>query len=209
MSAFKKLTKSDVIVIPYVAKKEWNFPSSSANSSYYIFTGKNLTGSFNPNNEPTTSLGEYQRLVFNSINQLFYQQYTNTLNTHSLASSLYYESASIFKPTGSYFIYNENPKFNKYFPTGTNETIKVLSFSPSIYGQKISPFTFKISSSIYILKDDGLGNIYIAGNHAGNIFYSHGLVVVTNQDYQSLFDDNPTFGSTGDFNFDFNDDYFV
>lgn len=209
MSAFKKLTSSDVVSVPYLAKKDWSFPSSSINASYYIYTGQNFATSFNPNTDATTSLGEYKRSIYQSINHLFYQKYvTTSLSTHSIASSLYYESASGFRPTGSYFVYNENPGLIRNFPTGVNHTIQVLSISKDIYGAQISPNTFEITSSIYRLKDDGRGNIYIAGQHVGNIFYSQGLIVVTNQQFQDIFDPNPTL-TLGDFSLDYNNDFFV
>lgn len=209
MSAFKKLTTSDVVLVPYLAKKDWSFPSSSIATSYQIYTGQNFATSFNPNTDTTTSLGEYKRLIYQGINHMFYQQYTiTTLSTQSLASSLYYESASGFRPTGSYFIYNENPGLIRNFPTGTNNTIQVLSISKDVYGSQISPNTFEITSSLYRLKDDGRGNIYIAGIHVGNIFYSHGLVIVTNQQFQDIFDPNAPI-QLGDFSLDYNDDFFV
>ncbi len=191
MSAFKKLNKSDVTWVSYNANKQWNFSYSSTptNDSYLtIFTGTNVTGSFSSVTDPTTSNGEYQRLIYDGINHMFYQNYSGSvLNTGSLMMSVdNYYSASQQRPTGSYFNYNENPLFISNFPTGSGEGIKVLAINQSIYGNKILPNYFQLSSSVYNIKDDGNGNLYdYSGSitFVGNIFYAHGLAVITNQDY--------------------------
>jgi len=74
MGSFKKLKSSDVITVPVVANKSWNFnycpvPSNDPYVTYY--NGTNLTDLFNPNGEPITN-GQYDRLTYRQINQLFY-----------------------------------------------------------------------------------------------------------------------------------------
>ncbi len=213
MSSFKKLSKSDVIVVPYVANKEWSFPSASVTqeNGLVVYEGIKLTSSFDLATEPTTSFGEYQRLVFDSVNQLFYQSYYGeTISTQSLVTSLNYISASGIRPTSSYFIYNENPDFISNLPTGSGDTIQVLSINQTIFGSKIMPNTFHIVASnpsfSYDIRDDGKGNIYMQDVHVGNIFYAHGLVVVTNPLYQEVFNNNgPTL--EGEYNDDYWDDF--
>jgi hypothetical protein len=211
MASFKKLSKSDVTVVPYNANKQWTIYSSSYSTYSNIYQGKNATGSFASSSDPITN-GQYDRLVYSQINQLFYQFYTSSLNTSSLANSIYYESASQQRPTSSYFIYNDNARLVKTFPTGANETIQVISINQDIYGNKILPTTFAMSSSNYFIVDDGYGNIinltglvdryinisyfnyenYFAenaidpNNYIGNIFYAHGLAVITNQSASSV-----------------------
>jgi hypothetical protein len=199
MSSFKKLSKSDVTVVPYYANKQWNLPYCPyPTSSEYItiYKGTNLTGSFVPKypsgsalEDPVTE-NQYERLVYSQINHLFYQDYTASLNTSSLANSIYYESASAQRPTSSYFIYNDNKNLITNFPTGINEGIRVLAINQNTYGSKLLPYTFQISSPLYNIKDDGFGNLYDYTNstaHIGNIFYAHGLAIITNQDYQLMF----------------------
>jgi len=188
MSAFKKLNKSDVTVVPYAANKHWNFTRSTSPTFSTIYTGKNVTGSFSPVDDPISN-NQYQRLIYNGINQLFYQTYTSSLNTSSLASSIYYESASQQRPTSSYFIYNDNKNLIKNFPTGANQTISILGINRDVYGNKIMPNTFTVASASLTLNvyDDGYGNLYDSTTHIGNIFYAQGLVVITNQSYQQLF----------------------
>lgn len=189
MLAFKKIYNQDVTYVPYTANKQWDFSFNSfPTSSEYItiYVGINATGSFSSGSDPVYA-GQYERMVYNQINQLFYQTYTASLNTSSLASSIYYISASEQRSTASYFIYNSNDNFVKYFPTGANEEIRVISVKQDVYGNKILPNSFVLSSSVYYITDDGNGNLYDNTTHVGNIFYAHGLGIITNQDYQNIF----------------------
>jgi hypothetical protein len=138
--------------------------------------------------DPLTE-GQYEGLVYNSINHLFYHSFSGSLlDTSSLAMSPLYVSASQQYATSSYFIYDENPKFRNYFPTGANEGIRVLTINQSVYGNKVLPYNFILSSSVYYLTDDGNGNIYDYNTtFVGNIFYPQGLAIITNQDYQNMF----------------------
>ncbi len=95
--------------------------------------------------------------------------------------------------------------------------IRVISIPKDKYGEGINPTTFAISGSDYFIADDGQGNLfdfikviakygdvfysaapaYYAGKAdglvipVGNIFYNHGLAVITNQDYLCFIEGNP------------------
>jgi hypothetical protein len=231
MSSFKKLNKADVTTVPYAANKQWNLTyDSGSNDSYAVYSVGtnepfNITGSKTTNNQ-------YQSLIYAEINHLFYQAYTSNLDTGSIMFNLNtYQSASQYRPTSSYFNYNINPLLVKQFPTGSGEQIGVLSINQSIYGSKILPHTFYVSSSNTFIVDDGNGNLYdIQGYQStylvngginssyfldptlnidpilvGNIFYAHGLIVITNQTpvYQALFNlpSCTTYDLTADFSF--------
>jgi hypothetical protein len=192
MSSFKKLSKSDVSVVPYYANKQWtlNYGCYPTSSEYLtIYKGTNVVGTFYSGSDPKNE-GQFERLIYSQINHIFYQEYTSSLNTSSLMNSIYYESASQQRPTASYFIYNDKDNLIKYFPTGVNESIRVLTINQSIYGNKILPNTFQVSSSKYNVRDDGFGNLFnYSGSivHVGNIFYAQGIAVITNQEYQRMF----------------------
>jgi hypothetical protein len=192
MSSFKKLSKSDVSVVPYHANKQWTITTNCypTSSDYFtIYKGTNIVGTFYSGSDAKNE-GQFERLIYSQINHMFYQEYTGSLNTSSLASSIYYESASQQRPTASYFIYNDKDNLIKYFPTGVNEGIRVIAVNQSIYSSKVLPYTFQVSSSKYNIKDDGLGNLFdYSGSitHVGNIFYAHGLAIITNQEYQRAF----------------------
>lgn len=83
--------------------------------------------------------------------------------------------------------------FNRTKDSNSNQ-ITVFSISNLYYGDKITPGTFKLSSSLsgtngalsVLLRDDGNGNLYRANcvtsasawNSVGNIFYEQGIVFV-------------------------------
>ncbi len=71
-------------------------------------------------------------------------------------------------------------------------SIKVVAINQDIYGNKVLPNSFVLTSSAYSITDDGFGNLYNYGTtHIGNIFYAHGLAIITNQASQSIFPDPP------------------
>lgn len=215
MSSFKKLSKADVSVVPYYANKQWTIASSSISNYATLFEGSNVAGLFVPSTDPVSN-GQYQRLIYAQINQLFYQTYTASLDTSSLANSVYYESASQQRPTSSYFIYNDKKELVKNFPTGSGDQIKVLAINQNVYGNKVLPRYFQISSSTNFIIDDGYGNLtditsvassYINNGYfdadayfdtsipggavyIGNIFYAQGIAIITDQSYQSVFNNS-------------------
>lgn len=214
MASFKKLSTQDIFVVPYTANKNWDidFNCVPQDGAYFtIYKGKNLVGNIDLVNGPITE-GQYESLVYRNINHLYYQYASSSiLNSHSLQDSLYYASAPTESGTiltGSYFNFNENPQFVNEFPTGSNDFIRVMKFNQNIYGEQIKPNCFVLTASgSYQLVDDGFGNIYdiaftgyyVDPNYyappgyiaelenkvfVGNIFYSQGIVVITNPNYK-------------------------
>ena len=223
MSSFKKLSKSDVTVVSNHANKQWILPYCPyPTSSEYItiYKGTNFSSSFSLDDDLVTE-GQYERLIYSQINQLFYQSYTEPLDTSSLMFTLNnYESASQQRPTSSYFIYNNSDNLIQTFPTGFDNSgsIRVIAVNQDIYGNKVLPNHFILSSSAYYVVDDGFGNLYnlsassagayisggyfnpdeyfvsldinatdVVKTHVGNIYYAHGLGIITNPDYQTMF----------------------
>ena len=193
MSVFKKLSKADVTTVLYAANKQWDLPYTcfSDNPYFNIYKGTYITGTFVSNDasiDPSTN-GEYERLIYDSVNHMFYQAYNGRiLDTGSLMFNINtYQSASQQRPTQSYFNYNSNPLLIKNFPTGSGAGIRLLSIEQDIYGAKVLPYSFKLSSSAYYVTDDGNGNLYDSGSQIGNIFYAHGLAVITDPNHQLMF----------------------
>jgi len=210
VSAFKRINKSDVFVLPYVANKHWRFSSSSlSENNIVIYTGIKDDTVFDPLND-VTSEGQFQKLLYRSVNHLYYQEFSGSyIDDVKTLQSNNYISASIYRPTGSYFDYHKNHESNKYFPSSSSSTIKVISIPKRIFGSAIKRGTFNLKSDDYNLVDDSKGNVIDTAtepnNPVGNIFYSHGLIVITQPYYQSVFDD---FVPVGDFGNDFSDDFF-
>jgi hypothetical protein len=93
--------------------------------------------------------------------------------------------------------------------------IRVISIPKDKYGEGLKPGSFVISGSEFYMADDGQGNIYdyikviakygerfysaapgyYSGENlavpVGNIFYNHGIAVITNVDYLCFIEGNP------------------
>lgn len=194
MSSFKRINKSDVITVPYVANKQWDFSHLNITSSgIFVYTGKKLSGDFNPMTDPMTVNSQYQRLVYESINQQFYNQYSGSLiDTGSLLRSLNYESASSYIASSSFIPATNISYSTASFPQNIGDEISVLKIPSSVYGQSINPGTFVLSSSAYYITDDEKGNLHDANTFVGNIFYDKGVAVITNQSYITYFADTTT-----------------
>lgn len=173
MGSLKKLNKADITRVPYAANKQWNLDyfCTPQNDPYVtIYKGTKITGSFSSEKtsiDPVTN-EQYERLVYDSINHLFYKLYSGSiLDTGSLMFNINtYESASQQRPTASYFDYNSNPYFINTFPTGSGAEMRVMVINQDIYGSKVLPHSFNISYPPsetfqgYDIKDDGYGNLY-------------------------------------------------
>lgn len=223
-AAFKTLKVSDVSVFPYVTNKFWQANTSSYNSlGIRIFVGQNITGSFLKASDPLTTdsaSGDtlFKRLVYNTTKQLYYSNYLSASYRTYSSSADNFEQTTIYSQIDfpSYQNYFNGPL--KYFPTASNSIIRVMSIPKNIYGSKITPKTFFITSSGYNIFDDGEGNLLDQNNQllVGNIIYPHGLIVITNPSYSLIFptSSNDSFVPsinqiTGSFNLSFKGDYII
>ena len=143
--------------------------------------------------------------VYNSVKQLYYTNYLSG----SVDSQGEYLISPVSRPdyrvdgviTGS----NYNPIYDnfrqtdlnegKFFPTASDSEIAVLTIPQNLYGDKIQPGSFKLtygafsSSEAGTIFDDGQGRLIsqsvesVRGSDiVGNIIYSHGLVIITNDE---------------------------
>jgi hypothetical protein len=193
MGAYKQFLASDIIITPFEVNKGFIFNESeftNSNVSIDRFLGKNIkTPIFNPVTDPTTGYisTQYQRLVYNSIQELYYSNYlsssygdrinrpvlipgTDTAGNRLIGSSSNQSYDNYLQTTLTY------PKF---FPTASNATIGVISIPVGLFGDYIQPNSFRFSTPLGNLMDDGEGNVLSNGNIVGNIFYPHGLITVT------------------------------
>jgi len=116
---------------------------------------------------------------------------------------------------GNNSIYNESTRYDgtalydeAYFDSNRGSLITVISLDKNIYGNKINPNTFLISDDVFYIKDDGEGNIFDYSTksnydniiksgipsaiYVGNIFYSLGIIIITNSDYICILGSPPT-----------------
>jgi len=214
VSVFKKLNRNDITITPYTINKEWNWNWSDYD---YFLNDPNIEKRLGVNHTGSWDSFEFswklkQFLNYQFINHSFYQRYTSSLSTGSLASSNYYESASIYRSTGSYLKYENNPYFVNNFPSSSNDFINYYQINQNIFGNNIVPGTFltKTFSNTYEFYDDAAGNIiakppgnedyvkfdyvtfnYVVGNaqnyyYVGNIFYPLGIIVI-NKEWEDEF----------------------
>jgi len=243
--AYKKLKQQDQQTTPYVANKLYDIPSSSYEDfGIKVYTGEYIptdTFPFDAINDNKDVDGNYRRLIFDSINHLYYHNYT----TESSDALAYPKNTNIFFGTSSYDNYIQStiasgsfkdapirslPFFTSSFTlydsgsaiydeskffAENNAKLRVLTIPQDVYGNGIQPKTFELSSSQYLIQDDGEGNLWDyedlnikyngdryndltdgyldtgSRTHVGNVFYSHGIAVITNIDYLCIVETNP------------------
>ena len=221
--SYKTLNSNDIALTSYIANKQWEVTDATlSQNGVTIYIGENLpinkANPFDPTNDSQTENEEYRRLVFDSIKNLYYQNYVSgTLSGQFFQSSSFfnYEQSTLVSGTirnlptitGSSAIAN-NPTLygsslydmssslydeTSYDPDKGSK-IAVISINQNIFGSGLSPNTVIISGSTYNLQDDGEGNIMdtLTSIYVGNVFYSQGLIVITNQDYLCVFGAPPT-----------------
>ena len=199
MGAFKQFLSSDVVVTPLELNKSFNFQGAAtltgSNVGIDRFLGLNTSSLFNPNTDPLTGQisPQYQRLIYNSIQELFYSNYSNS--TSSYGSPLFTASVVlgtntagnvVVGPTSSAGRYWNYPQtdltFAHYFPIDDNAEIGVLSIPVGLFGNYIQPNSFRWTADSGSVYDDGQGNLILDSTEQiiGNIFYGHGLAILTN-----------------------------
>lgn len=130
--AYKRLSTSDIIVSPYIANKSWEFSVKTASelSPYNIFFYEGINITKDPINwtifppvSTQTSNNQDSRLIYNSIEKLYYANYIsgaidgNFININGLIGS-----QSLI--SGSYWNYPQSTtKEIRYFPTRSKKGI--------------------------------------------------------------------------------------
>jgi hypothetical protein len=86
-------------------------------------------------------------------------------------TNLYDISSSLYDTTG--------------YDPDKGSKITVISIDQNVFGSGLHPNTILISGSTYNIQDDGEGNLVDVNTstYVGNVFYSQGLIVITNQIY--------------------------
>jgi len=161
--AYKRLSKSDIIVTPFTANKQWNVLSSSLSSSN-INVYKGVSGSLYDYN--TTYDDQYQTLVYKSAEQLYYRNYTTYVSESNYSSSFFVNNGLISTQSlqsGQYWNYPQSTTHEiRQFPTESGATIWTVGIPRDLYGSKIKPGTFLMTSSYdYAITEDGKGNLYL------------------------------------------------
>ena len=206
MAAFKQFNSQDIIVSPLEVNKAFTFKGnaelSASNADVNRFLGRNLN--FTASNNIATgfnsgSLILSQSSVYNSVKELYYSNYI----TSSTGDSVF--TASTFlgsDPSGDVLVGDpgSNGRYvnylqstltqSRYFPTGDSDFVLVFSIPSKLFGDYIQPESFELylpntefSGENALISDDGQGNLISASINVGQIFYPHGLAVITQQSW--------------------------
>ena len=168
MYTFKEIDKSSTVIERNVVHYTHNFLDSTPGLNVV----KIISGSSNIN-------------YWNSLNVLFYTSGSPRYTNENKFSTMNF---SIKQPNGTQYL----NKFHGYI------TSSMFTFPQRYYGEKIKEGSFILRdtshpSGTVIIKDDKFGNLFAfdntishstnhtsaSDNYVGNIFYDHGLVVVT------------------------------
>lgn len=207
MGAYKQFLASDIIVTPFEVNKGFTFKGNEltgSNVGIDRLLGQNLTSSlFEPNIEPTTGLLgiQYQRLVYDSVKELYYSLYLSSsygdpVSRPVLIPGFDTEGDRLIGSASNqaYYTYPQTTlTYPKFFPTASNNIIGVISIPVRLFGDYIQPTSFKFTTDSGSLTDDGEGNVLLNGNIVGNIFYPHGLIVITGN--ASAYSGTSTYGT--------------
>jgi hypothetical protein len=198
--AYKQFLASDLKLLPFTVNKGFSLPESqfatgSDNQLTGVdrFLGQN-SGSFLTNQSTTGTLStQYQVLVYDSIKELYYsnflsQSYGDAAQRAILIPGANSEGDRLVgstDSTGRYFNYLQSTlTASRYFPTGSDEFLGVISIPSKLFGDNIQPKSFNytfVSGSTHIITDDGEGNLVSASINVGNIIYPHGIAILTDQ----------------------------
>ena len=187
MSVFKSFITSDVIVSPFEVNKSFTFKGNeltSSNVEIDRYIGLNNTsplwvsGSY-----PTGQVSiQDQILVYRSIKELYYSNYLKGVNGSPAGTASFNVDGTITGPayTPNYYNYLSNTlPANRYFPTGSNDTIGVFSIPSNLWGEYLKPGTVSISNGTITLTDDGEGNMIYNSLKYGDVIYEHGVIIIT------------------------------
>lgn len=200
MGPYKQFLASDITVTPFTVNKSFSFPYSqfaTGSDGQLVgidrFIGQNGSWDYSnlSNNLTTGTLStQYQVLVYNSIKQLYYSNFLTSSTGDNVSQPDVFIGSN---PSGDVLIGNVNsPIYDNFlqstlvpdrsWPTGS---IGVISIPSKIFGEYIQPYSFQYmftsESVTYTLTDDGQGNLLSGSSNVGNIIYTHGLAIVTNQ----------------------------
>jgi hypothetical protein len=187
MSVFKSFITSDVIVSPFEVNKSFTFQGNEltgSNVGIDRFIGRNITSSlWVSGSYPTGQINtQDQILVYRSIKELYYSNYISGSDGSPAGTASFNPDSTITGPTytPNYYNYLSSTLLaDRYIPTGSNETICVISIPSNLFGNYLHPSTVSISNGTITLTDDGNGNMIYNSLKYGDVIYEHGIIIIT------------------------------
>ena len=198
MSVFKPFTTSDVVISPFGVNKSFTFQGASSlitsDVSIDRYIGKNLTSSLwisgsNPTGYITT---QDKGLIYNSIKELYYSNFIGGDDGAPVGTASFNNDGTITGPayTPNYYNYLTTTLLaNRYYPTGSNNIIGVISIPSNLYGEHIKLNSVTLSTPNYTTSDDGAGNMLSGSLKVGDIIYEHGIIILTSDGVEPIGDD--------------------
>jgi hypothetical protein len=210
MSAFKQFIPQDIIVSPFRASKTFSISGSNIiGSGIEFYSGINPTSStYNYPLDTGITYKENSVSIYNSIKQLYYTNYLVSSSGDNVSLPVLIPGVT---PESDRYVGNTtSPRFDnylqsdiiqsRYFPIATGSEISVISIPSTKYGENIVPQTFElIFNDAYVddyvddyfavpysIVDDGEGNVLTNSTIIGQIFYSHGIIVLTHPSYSNF-----------------------
>tara|TARA_R100000951_G_scaffold116774_1_gene130675 strand:- start:802 stop:1764 length:963 start_codon:yes stop_codon:yes gene_type:complete len=207
MAAFKQFNSQDIIVSPLEVNKSFTFKGdgelSASNADVNRFLGKNVNFTASTNYQTGFNSGSLilsQSSIYNSVKELYYSNYlTSSFGDDAVTASVLLGS----DPSGNVLVgpNGSNGKYVNYlqssltqsrnFPTDENDYVLVFSIPSKLFGDYIQPESFALTlgydsinfTDVAEITDDGEGNLLSASINVGQIFYPHGIAVITQQDF--------------------------
>ena len=212
MSAFKQFTTKEVTVTPFIADKGFTFIGAEITGSTVginIYKGLNVKYTSSNNEQTGYEYSSSNSSIYNSVKQLYYTNYISSSTGDMMVTSSVLPGAT--RADDYYYGPIEAPLYEnylqssleqqRYWPTASGGEITVFAVPTQLYGEKIVPTTFEYSytGSAFpnglFLTDDGDGNIISGSEVVGQIFYSHGISVLTTHSCQLIARDLISFPS--------------
>ena len=195
MATYKTFKQQDIIISPLEVSKGFKFTGGNAltasNVSIERYVGKNVN--FLNNRElsgATSNSLEFQSSVYSSIKQLYYSNYlSGSLGQISGTATASFNTDGTITGKNYSTNYYNYPQTDldpfKYFPTGSGDTIGVMSIPKNLFGDQIVPKSIRIDTLSGSYVDDGEGRLkrlrpFPAGQiYVGNVIYQHGIIILT------------------------------
>jgi hypothetical protein len=187
MSVFKSFITSDVIVSPFEVNKSFTFQGNeltASNVEIDRYIGRNITASlWTSGSYPTGQINiQDEILIYRSIKELYYSNYLSGSDGSPASTASFNIDGTItgIAYTPNYYNYlSSTLPADRYIPTGSNETIGVISIPSNLFGEYLKPGTVSISDGTMTLLDDGNGNMIYNNLKYGDVIYEHGMIILT------------------------------
>lgn len=195
-SGIYNITTSNISSILQLASKITGY----INNYNYIISASNIIYFTGGTNDIVTGSYQYQRLVYDSIKQLYYSNYQTSVYGDPVSRPILvpgrdtegdrYIGSSSNQAYDNYL--QSNLTYPRFFPTESNSVIGVISIPNTLFGDYIQPNSFLLQTPSGSYTDDGEGNIISGSQIVGNIIYPHGIIVLMGNEDINTSDDTPS-----------------